>query len=78
MDIHGRATQVSGYTATVPRRPHTPRLMRFPPELEAEIDAIAKREYRTFLAQVVKMLQEWLEAHPEQREHPQEGQPPAG
>jgi hypothetical protein len=43
------------------------------PELGAEIEAIARREYRTFTAQVVKMLQEWLEAHPEQREPP----PPA-
>lgn len=67
---------VTGYTDAVPRNPHVAKLVRFSPELEAEIDAIAKREYRTFTAQLVKMLTEWLEAHPEQRAQPPEGQPP--
>ena len=57
----------AGYTAEVPRRPHAARLLRLPPELEREIAALAEREYRTFTAQVVKMLTEWLEAHPEAR-----------
>jgi hypothetical protein len=64
----------TGYTAAVPRRPHAARLLRLPPELEREINAIAEREYRTFTAQVVKMLTEWLEAHPEAREE-QAGEP---
>jgi hypothetical protein len=51
--------------------------LRLTPELEAEIDAIARREYRTFTAQVVKMLEEWLAAHPEQRAHPEAQPPPA-
>jgi hypothetical protein len=57
----------AGYTAEVPRRPHAARLLRLPPELEREIAALAAREYRTFTAQVVKMLTEWLAAHPEAR-----------
>jgi hypothetical protein len=57
----------AGYTAEVPRRPHAARLLRLPPELEREIAALAAREYRTFTAQVVKMLAEWLAAHPEAR-----------
>jgi hypothetical protein len=74
MDNHGGNMAATGYTPAVPRRPHAAKLLRLTPELEAEIDAIARREYRTFTAQVVKMLQEWLEAHPEQREPPR---PPA-
>jgi hypothetical protein len=67
---------VSGYTASVPRRPHAARLLRFPPGLEREINAIAAREFRTFTAQVVKMLTEWLEAHPEQRAAAEGREPP--
>jgi hypothetical protein len=68
MDNHGGNMAATGYTRPVPRRPHAAKLLRLTPELEAEIDAIARREYRTFTAQVVKMLEEWLASHPEQRE----------
>jgi hypothetical protein len=63
----------TGYSVAVPRRPHAARLLRLPPELEREIAALAEREYRTFTAQVVKMLTEWLEAHPDVRGRPGDG-----
>jgi hypothetical protein len=46
----------------VPRSNHIAKLLRFPPELEEEIMALARREYRTFSAQVFMMLREWLDA----------------
>ena len=63
----------TGYSVAVPRRPHAARLLRLPPELERAIAALAEREYRTFTAQVVKMLTEWLAAHPEAQEGPGAG-----
>lgn len=50
---------------TVPRSDHAPKLIRFPPELAERIEKIARREYRTFTAQVMLMLSQWLEEHPE-------------
>lgn len=49
----------------MPRSPNIAKLLRFPPELEEEVAALARKEYRTFSAQVFLMLREWLDARPE-------------
>lgn len=53
------------------------KLLRFPPELETRLTALAERERRTFTAQVVLMLEQWFEdreqRQPEGREGPGEG-----
>ena len=51
---------------TVPRSEHVAKFIRFPVEIARRIDAIARRERRTFTAQLLLMLEQWLEAHPDQ------------
>ena len=41
------------------------KLLRFPPELEAKLAALAERERRTFTAQVILIIEQWLEAREE-------------
>lgn len=36
------------------------KLLRFPPELEEKLSTLAERERRTFTAQVILMLEQWL------------------
>lgn len=47
----------------VAERAYVAKTLRFPPELEAAIRAIAEREDRPFQSQVFRMLREWLEEH---------------
>jgi hypothetical protein len=42
------------------------KLLRFPPELEAKLEAVAARERRTFTAQVMLMLERQLEREEQQ------------
>lgn len=44
------------------------KLLRFPPELETRLMALAERERRTFTAQIMLMLEQWLDQHEPQRE----------
>ncbi len=45
----------------VPRSEHVPKFIRFPVALARQIEAIAARERRTFTAQLLLMLEQWLE-----------------
>lgn len=49
--------------AGVPRSNHVAKLLRLPPDLEQQVADLARREYRTFTAQVVLMLTQWLAEH---------------
>lgn len=49
--------------ARMPRSPSVAKLLRFPPDLGERIADLARKEYRTFSAQVFLMLREWLEEH---------------
>lgn len=44
------------------------KLLRFPPELEAKLSELADRERRTFTAQVILMLEQWLAEREAKRE----------
>jgi hypothetical protein len=50
------------------KRPSVAKLLRLPPALEARIAALAKREYRTFTAQVLVMLGRQLEVEEQRRD----------
>jgi predicted DNA-binding protein len=52
---------------SVPRSAHVAKFIRFPVEIAQRIEAIAKRERRTFTAQLLLMLEQWLEQHPDER-----------
>jgi predicted DNA-binding protein len=53
------------------------KLLRFPPELETRLTALAERERRTFTAQIVLMLEQWFEDHETRKHEGQGGPPPA-
>jgi hypothetical protein len=44
----------------MPRRPFVAKPLRFPPELEAKLTALVERGRRTFTAQIMRMLEQWL------------------
>jgi predicted DNA-binding protein len=62
----------------MPRRPFVAKLLRFPPELETRLTALAGRERRTFTAQVVLMLEQWFEEHEQRREQERQDDRPPG
>lgn len=45
----------------VPRRPHVPVVIRFPPELHAALTALAEREHRSLTAQVIHVMGQWVD-----------------
>lgn len=47
---------------TMPRRPHVAMMLRLPPELHARLAEVAEREHRSATAQVVHVLERWLDA----------------
>lgn len=57
---------------TVTRSEHVAKFIRFPPELAEAVAVVAKRERRTFTAQLLLILDQWLQQQaPEQgRTHP--------
>jgi predicted HicB family RNase H-like nuclease len=62
---------------TMPRRPHVPAMIRFPPELHAQLAAVAERERRSLTAQVIHIVEQWLaERERERLEREGQGQPP--
>lgn len=48
---------------TVPRSEHVPKFIRFPVEVAETIAEIARRERRTFTAQLMLIIEQWLEDH---------------
>jgi predicted DNA-binding protein len=52
----------------MPRSEHVSKLIRFPPELAEKLEAIARRERRSFTGQILLIVEQWLE----QRETPPE------
>jgi hypothetical protein len=45
----------------VPRSPHVAKLIRFPPEVWARFESALRRERRSVTAQVVWLVERWLE-----------------
>jgi hypothetical protein len=45
----------------VPRSPHVAKLIRFPPEVWEQFEAALRRERRSVTAQVVWLVERWLE-----------------
>lgn len=52
------------------RTAHTAKFIRFPPALAQQIEAVASRERRTFTAQLLLMLEQWLDEHGERAPPP--------
>jgi hypothetical protein len=54
--------------AAVPRSPHVAKLIRFPPEVWARFEAALRRERRSVTAQVVWLVERWLDEQDRERE----------
>jgi hypothetical protein len=50
------------------RTAYEAKLLRFSPMLAERIEALAKRDYRTFTGQITMMLEQWLTEHDRCRE----------
>jgi predicted HicB family RNase H-like nuclease len=63
---------------SVPRRPHVAVVIRFPPEIHAQMVEAAEREDRSLTAQVIHVMRQWLEQQERERreQERQDDRPP--